>query len=419
MRLYWDPVENVPLVSKGCSDAEPLIVPLSRVSDPRPANEWDLRLLRDTLDSQFGIGTYRELLINDVVLLGRVPYLDTAYEVITDGAVMGHLFFDLLEFKWYFKPGAPSLSRIGHRIERLEVEGRRGDFVREAHPDEPKYLLLRNGLAEKVGDRYLVVKEFRSFREAIDARTNWRKVININEPCVLSREFESIRMLWRLPKGRRIIVSFSGGKDSSVLLELVRRSDLSFLVYFNDTGLELPETMRFVERMGFDIVGSAGDSFWRNLDRFGPPARDYRWCCKVLKLAPTYRALKGLGPALTLVGQRKYESSARMRSPRIWENNWLPGFLTAAPINEWSNLQTWLYIAIRRIEVNPLYFEGFERLGCYLCPASRLSDYERLRVRYRDLWERWEGFLRRYASERDLGECWIRYGLWRWVNPPG
>ncbi|MEM0191518.1 MAG: phosphoadenosine phosphosulfate reductase family protein [Candidatus Korarchaeum sp.] len=418
MRLYWDPIENVPLLSRGRSDID-LVVPLSRVSDPRPATDWDLRLLRDTLDDQFGLGTYGDLVVNEeVVLLGRAPYLDTAYEVISDGVVLGHLFFDLLEFKWYFKPGAPSISRIGHRIERLEAEGRRGEVIGEARPDDPKFLLLRNGIAERIGDNYVVVKEFKSRREPIEVRTSWRKVVSINEPQVLSREFESIRIIWRVSKGRRVIVSFSGGKDSSVLLELVKRSGLEFLVYFNDTGLELPETLRLVERVGCDVLGSAGDSFWRNLTHFGPPARDYRWCCKVLKLTPTYRALKGLKPALTLVGQRKYESSARMRSPRLWENTWLPGMLTAAPMNDWSNLQTWLYISVRKVNVNPLYFEGFERLGCYLCPASRLSDFERLKVKYGYLWERWEEFLRSYASERGYDECWLRYGIWRWVDPP-
>lgn len=419
MRIYWDPIENVPLLSRACSDAEPLVVTLSKASDPRPAMGWDLRLLRDTLDAQFGSGTYGELVINEeVVLLGRAPYLDTAYEVISDGVVLGHLFFDLLEFRWYFKPGPPSIARIGHRIEKLEVEGRRGDVIKEARPEDHKFLLLRNGIAERIGDKYVVIKEFKFSREPIDIKTSWKRVISFNEPYVLSKEFESIRMLWRLPKGREIVLSFSGGKDSSALLEVVRRSDLDFLVYFNDTGLELPETLSFVERVGCDIVGSAGNSFWRNLTHFGPPARDYRWCCKALKLAPTYRSLKGLKPALTLVGQRKYESSARMRSPYLWENNWLPGILTAAPINDWSNLQTWLYISVRKVEVNPLYFEGFERLGCYVCPASRISDFEKLKRRYYYLWEKWEGFLRDYASGRGYGECWIKYGIWRWVNPP-
>ncbi|MCS7102486.1 MAG: hypothetical protein NZ992_01230, partial [Candidatus Korarchaeum sp.] len=173
MRLYWDPIENVPLLSRGCSDSEPLIVTLSRVSDPRPAMEWDLKLLRETLDTQFGSGTYRELLINEgVVLLGRVPYLDTAYEVVSDGAVLGHLFFDLFEFKWYFKPGPSSLSRIGHRIEKLGAEGRRGEVIREANSEDPKFLLLRNGIAEKIGDKYVVIKEFKSFREPIDVRSS-------------------------------------------------------------------------------------------------------------------------------------------------------------------------------------------------------------------------------------------------------
>jgi len=418
MRLYWDPLENVPLVSRGCS-REAFTVPISKVSDPRPAFDWDIKLLKGVLEAQFGAGAYEDLIINEVVLLGRAPYLDTSYEVIADGTVLGHLFFDIYEFKWYFRPDPPSIIRIGHRIERRSMYGRRGEEIGEAEPGDPKYLLLENGIAERIGNKYVVIKEFKKrIKEPLDVKNSWGKVISMNEPSVLSREFESIKMIWRLTKGRGVVVSFSGGKDSSVLLELARRSDINFLTYFNDTGLELPETISFVESTGCDIVGDAGDSFWRNLGHFGPPARDYRWCCKVIKLMPTYRALKHLRPGLTLVGQRRYESSARMRSPYLWRNEWLPGFLTAAPLNDWSNLQAWLYIRIRGLRINPLYFEGFERLGCYLCPASRLSDYIRLRERYSSLWERWEGFLMRYARERGYDTCWLTYGMWRWVDPP-
>jgi len=416
MRLYWDSLENVPLVSRRLGEA--VTVPISKVSDPRPAFDWDLKLLRGVLEGQFGAGAYEDLIINEVVLLGRAPYLDTSYEVIADGTVLGHLFFDIYEFKWYFRPNLPSLVRIGHRIERKSIYGRRGEEIGEAGPGDPKYLLLENGIAERIGNKYVVIKEFKRAREPLDVKNSWSKVISMNESSVLSKEFESIRIIWRLTKGKRAIVSFSGGKDSSVLLEIVRRSDIDFLTYFNDTGLELPETISFVESIGCDIIGKAGDSFWRSLDRFGPPARDYRWCCKVIKLMPTYRALKHLRPGLTLVGQRRYESSARMRSPYLWRNDWLPGFLTAAPLNDWSNLQAWLYIRIRGLRVNPLYFEGFERLGCYLCPASRLSDYGRLRERYSYLWERWEEFLIKYARERGYDTCWLTYGMWRWVDPP-
>ncbi len=418
MRLYWSVQENVPVVSRGCAEREVRIVPTSKTSDPRPATRADMSLLRRIVDEQFGSGAYNELIRSDVVLFGRAPYLDTAYEVISDGGVLGHLFFDLYEMRWYFKPLEHSIDRIGHRMEFLPIEGKRGEAIGYAEGG-PKFKLLKNGLAERLGDRYVVVRVFKPREELIEERSSWDRVLRVNEPCILSNESKAIRFVWRASKRTsRVIVSFSGGKDSSALLEIVRRSGVNHLVYFNDTGLELPETLRFVEDTGYDLVGDAGDAFWRYVGGFGPPARDYRWCCKVIKLLPTYRALKALAPGLTLVGQRRFESSARMASPPIWRNRWLPGFVTGAPINDWSALQTWLYLKLRSVRVNPLYERGFERLGCYLCPASRLSEFVKLEKSYPDLWEQWHSFLSDYASREGLDACWIKYGMWRWIRPP-
>ncbi len=417
MRLYWSISDNVPVVSKKCLQSDLRIVPTSKISDPRPATIWDLNLLRDVVNKQFGAGTYNELFKGDVVLMGRAPYMDTAYEVIADGSVLGHLFFDIYEFKWYFKPLEASIKRIGHRIDRIHREACRGEELGKASHEDPKFILLENGLAERIGDKYIVTRIFKEREDPLDVRSGWSDVISMNESCILAKESSSIRFIWKISKRGNVIVSFSGGKDSSALLEVVRRSDISHYTYFNDTGLELPETLEFVEKVGYDIKGE-GESFWRYIDRFGPPARDYRWCCKILKLTPTRRALLHLSPGVTLVGQRKYESFARMKSKSLWRNRWLPEFITGAPLNDWSSLETWLYIEIRKVRTNPLYQEGFERLGCYLCPSSRLSDYRRIKEKYPDLWGRWEDFLLNYAAKMGYKDCWLKYGLWRWIDPP-
>lgn len=91
-------------------------------------------------------------------------------------------------------------------------------------------------------------------------------------------------------------VAFSGGKDSAVLLDLVKRAlpKKSFVVVFGDTGMEFPDTYIAVEKekeaceidgTPFYIARSHFDPHdsWKI---FGPPARVLRWCCSVHKSAP-------------------------------------------------------------------------------------------------------------------------------------
>lgn len=54
-------------------------------------------------------------------------------------------------------------------------------------------------------------------------------------------------MEWYLYWGGQVYVSFSGGKDSTVLLDLARRVYPDIEAVFFDTGLEYPETRKFVK----------------------------------------------------------------------------------------------------------------------------------------------------------------------------
>jgi phosphoadenosine phosphosulfate reductase len=214
--------------------------------------------------------------------------------------------------------------------------------------------------------------------------------------------------------GKPVAVSYSGGKDSLATLLLVLEAGMRPKVLFADTGLEFPETVENVRKtasaLGLElVVEEAGEAFWENLPRFGPPGRDARWCCKCCKLGPITRLISREFPGgvLSFIGQRRYESEARASKGPVWKNPWVPGQTGASPIQEWTSFSVWLYIFSKKAAYNPWYERGLDRIGCFLCPATNFADLELVRKSFSG-YERWQEKL------RDLPPMWREYGLWRW-----
>ena len=91
-------------------------------------------------------------------------------------------------------------------------------------------------------------------------------------------------------------VAFSGGKDSIVLLDLVKKAlpKSGFIVVFGDTGMEFPDTYDVIDKVEKQCR-TEGIEFYRAVSHFkpeeswrlfGPPSRVLRWCCSVHKSAP-------------------------------------------------------------------------------------------------------------------------------------
>lgn len=188
-------------------------------------------------------------------------------------------------------------------------------------------------------------------------------------------------------------VAFSGGKDSAVLLDLVKKAlpKGSFVVIFGDTGMEFPDTYDAVEitRQECEADGTpfytAKSHFephesWR---LFGPPSRTLRWCCSVHKSTPQTLKMRELTgkidyTGLDFVGVRRAESLAR--STYEYENfgKKQKGQYSFNPILEWTSAEVWLHIFINDIQINKAYKKGNTRAGCLLCPMSGgCSDYLR------------------------------------------
>ena len=221
----------------------------------------------------------------------------------------------------------------------------------------------------------------------------------------------------RLP----ITLSFSGGKDSLACFGLLSRASNSFVLLFVDTGLEFPRTVEYVRSFAKKhhqriIIADAGNAFWDHVKTFGPPAKDFRWCCKVCKLAPLTDIIERNFPAgtITIEGNRGYESYARSRTEFVEKNPFVPNQITLNPILDWRAVDVWGYINWRGLEYNSLYDEDFERVGCYLCPSCLESEWKNTKRLYPQLYKRWDDHLKGWAKANGSSDEFIKYGFWRW-----
>lgn len=202
-----------------------------------------------------------------------------------------------------------------------------------------------------------------------------------------------------------LMITYSGGKDSDICVELAIRSGINFEVQNSHTTADAPETVRYI-RQRFKEWESKGikceiskpmyqgkrTSMWDLIAKKGmPPTRMMRYCCAVLKeTAGNNRAIS--------TGVRKAESAKRSNrgiyetitpkiSDKIILNNdnddrrqiiercEMKGKIVINPIIDWEDSDVWKYIRSEKLTVNPLYQCGFNRVGCIGCPMAQKKRY--------------------------------------------
>lgn len=439
-RLYWSASRNVPIYrADDCDDC--FEVSVVAPGDYRLGLEGDYRRLREAIINEFGSDKlYRMVFEGRLIVLNKVPYMDEMKEIIVDGGHAGKLYFDPFRLSWRFR-----LSRYTARLAveeglvhvyRLNRGEKLQPIIRtNLNAEEDTQVVIVDSEGEPIALGYYrggaihLQTKFGGEREPLEnARPSTvDDVLKANAfflDELVSKALAFIHVMSEKTSDRPLVVSFSGGKDSLVALHLTLKLGLDPIVVFNDTGLELPETVETVyktaERYELKLeVASAGDAFWRAVHFFGPPAKDYRWCCKIVKLGPMARLVNTKWPrgALNIVGQRAFESLDRARTPRVWRNRWFPQLLNISPIQYWNSFMIWLYIFREKLHYNPLYNLGYERIGCYMCPASSLAEYDYVSRTHPMLWKRWWDVLEKWRCKLCLPPEWSRHGLWRWLGP--
>ena len=235
--------------------------------------------------------------------------------------------------------------------------------------------------------------------EALAARAEKKsktKMAIVKEDCdsfeivPLDKAEEQGRKIYQTTKIDKFLASFSGGKDSQVVLDLCTRAipSTDFEVIYSDTGYELPPSLSLyedVQKHYKELYPDLKFSVARNhdivlnyWDKIGTPSDTHRWCCSIMKTAPLYRGLKLDGTnkqakVLTFDGVRAEESVKRGAYMRVGKGKHTT-ITNAHPIINWNAVEIFLYLFKHDLPINEAYRYGKARVGCLICPFSTAWD---------------------------------------------
>ena len=230
-----------------------------------------------------------------------------------------------------------------------------------------------------------------------------------------------------------LIITYSGGKDSDVMLQLAREcmNPDDFEVVNSHTTVDAPQTVYHIREV-FKELNQAGikttihnlptkdqtqKTMWDLCLKHGMvPTRKIRFCCKELKEASTPNRIAATGvrssesngrkgrDAFSTQGKTKadahhfslehvrevfaeaVEDAREQKIPLETKSPWDCTFIRNAkenkneivnPIYEWSNSDVWEYIRDRGIKYCELYDMGYSRVGCIGCPLGGSKSMEK------------------------------------------
>jgi phosphoadenosine phosphosulfate reductase len=227
-----------------------------------------------------------------------------------------------------------------------------------------------------------------------------------------------------------LVISFSGGKDSTVTADLTVKalSDPTLVHIFGNTTLEFPLTVEYAERFRkanpkciFKTAINREQEFYNVCEDIGPPARMLRWCCSMFKTGPITRVLNSMyldKDILTFYGIRKCESVARSKYNRVEdsaESVKIQKQKVASPIFLWKDIDVWLYIFGEHVEFNDAYRLGYDRVGCWCCPNNNERAQFLSQIYMPEQYEKWRNFLVNFAKRigKPDPEEYIDSGKWK------
>ena len=180
----------------------------------------------------------------------------------------------------------------------------------------------------------------------------------------------AIKLLQSIPQDGDIELSYSGGKDSDVILELAKMAGIPYRAIYKATTIDPPQTIAHAREMGAVVVRPK-KTFFQLISEKGFPTRVSRWCCSVLKEYKVCdRAIQGIRRSESTKRAERYKEPEVCRVYSAKEK-----VKVYLPILEWTDQDVAEFIKERNIKCHPLYYRGGEfdvtkRLGCMGCPIQ-------------------------------------------------
>lgn len=238
------------------------------------------------------------------------------------------------------------------------------------------------------------------------------------EQTAIERLKMASEMSLRLYK-QPLVITYSGGKDSDVLLHLAGAAGIQYEVLHSLTTADAPETVRHVldTFRRLELTGVKCDidahvrpdgtrtTMWNLIPRkLMPPTRLVRYCCVELKESSGRNRWIATGVRWAESAKRKQrgvmETIHKDKEKRLvlmddndegrmlMENCQLKGTRTVNPIIDWKDSDVLDYCSAEKITMNPLYACGFERVGCIGCPMAgkhrkvQFARYPKIKAAY-------------------------------------
>ena len=292
---------------------------------------------------------------------------------------------------------------------------------------------------EKIGSE-IINKDFKDeyvqFYKMID------NFVEYNKQYLSELEYSAIRYIQDTNEkynSRLPVVSFSGGKDSTVVSDLVTRAlgTPSILHIYGDTTLELELTQNYVDRFRMKnnktpfLISKSEHDFMELCETMGPPSRVMSWCCTIFKTGPLNYLINGFTSnkkILTYYGIRGHESNSRkdyqeisynafdkIKTSNVENSPKIAKQKVTSPIFDWKDIDVWLYILGNEIDFNDAYRLGYSRVGCWCCPNNSDWAMNLNKVYLPKDSRNWNDFLVGFAKRigKPDAEEYVAQGKWK------